>query len=119
MAADAVLRPTWDGEAGWPVLIPASLLARLRAIEADRMPPEVLDDLIAAGSTERLVDLGDPGVVIDGGTSRADLPAYVGPIDPPAGHVHEWGSQAADASDDSPLEGPALAPYGPAGEADD
>jgi CTP:molybdopterin cytidylyltransferase MocA len=119
MAANAVLRPTWDGEAGWPVLIPASLLARLRAVEADRMPPEVLDDLIAAGSAERLVDLGDPGVVIDGGTSRADLPAYVGPIDPPAGHVHEWGSQAADSSDDSPLEGPALAPYGPASEADD
>jgi CTP:molybdopterin cytidylyltransferase MocA len=119
LAADALLRPTWDGEAGWPVLMPASLLARLQAVAPDRMPPDIIDDLIATGSRERLVDLGDPGVVIDGATSRADLPPYVGPIEPPAGHVHEWGSQAADASDEGPLEGPALAPYGPAGEADD
>jgi CTP:molybdopterin cytidylyltransferase MocA len=118
-AADALLRPTWDGEPGWPVLVPAVQLDRLRAVAADRMPPEVMDDLIAAGSRERRVELGDPGVIIDVGTPRGDLPAYIGPLEAPAGHVHEWGAQAADASDEGPLEGPALAPYGPAGETDD
>jgi CTP:molybdopterin cytidylyltransferase MocA len=113
-----LLRPTWEGDPGWPVLLPVSQLDRLRAVAADRMPPDVLTDLLTAGSEQRLVELGDPGVAIDGRTPRADLPPYVGPTDPPAGHVHEWGAQAADAADDAPLEGPALAPYGPAGAPD-
>ena len=117
-AADALLRPTWDGKPGWPVLVPAVQLDRLRAVAADRMPPDVMDDLIAAGSRERRVELGDPGVIIDVGTPRAELPAYIGPMEPLAGHVHEWGAQAADASDEGPLEGPALAPYGQADATD-
>jgi molybdenum cofactor cytidylyltransferase len=111
----AILRPTWDGDPGWPVLVPAVHLERLRAVGSDRMPPDVVTDLVVAGAAEHRVDLGDPGVVIDGLTGRADLPAYVGPTEPPAGHVHEWGAQAADTADDGPLEGPALAPYSPAG----
>ena len=114
-----VLRPTWEGDPGWPVLLPAGELDRLRAVAPDRMPPDILADLLAAGSTQRLVELGDPGVAFDARTPRADLPPYIGPTDPPAGHVHEWGAQAANASDDSPLEGPALAPYAPAGAAED
>jgi len=110
-----LLRPTWQGDPGWPVLVPVGELERLRAVSADRMPPDVLADLLAAGSSQRLVEMGDPGVVIDARTPRADLPPYVGPTDPPAGHVHEWGAQAADAADEGPLEGPALAPYEPAG----
>jgi hypothetical protein len=118
-AAGTLLRPTWESDAGWPVLLPVSELDHLRAVAADRMPPDVLADLIAAGAAQRLVELGDPGVAIDVRTPRAELPAYVGPTDPPAGHVHEWGAQAADAADEGPLEGPALAPYGPAGAAED
>ena len=114
-----LLRPTWEGDPGWPVLLPVAELDRLRRVAADRMPPDVLADLLAAGATQRLVELGDPGVAIDARTPRADLPPYIGPTDPPAGHVHEWGAQAADASDDSPLEGPSLAPYAPAGAAED
>jgi hypothetical protein len=38
----------------------------------------------------------------------------VGPDEPPAGHVHEWGESIADVPEDAPLEGPALAPYGQA-----
>jgi CTP:molybdopterin cytidylyltransferase MocA len=114
-----LLRPTWQSDPGWPVLLPVGELDRLRAVGADRMPPDVLADLLTAGSTQTLVELGDPGVVIDVRTPRADLPPYVGPTDPPAGHVHEWGAQAADAADDGPLEGPALAPYGPAGATED
>lgn len=111
VAPDALLRPTWDGEPGWPVLLPVGALAALRAVGADRMPPDVLLDLIAAGTPDRRVALGDPGVAFDVGTARADLPAYIGPVEPAAGHVHEWGAGLADAPDDGPLEGPALAPY--------
>lgn len=113
--SDALLRPTWDGEPGWPVVLPVNGLTALGAIGADRMPPYVLDDLIAAGFRDRQVDLGDPGVTIDVATARRDLPPYVGPLEPAAGHVHEWGAAQAEASDDGPLEGPALAPYAPAG----
>jgi CTP:molybdopterin cytidylyltransferase MocA len=110
-----VLRPTWDGEPGWPVLLPVDVLAALRAVGPERMPADVMDDVNAAGVADRRVDLGDPGVVIDVTTARRDLPPYVGPLEPAAGHVHEWGAALADAPDDGPLEGPALAPYAPAG----
>jgi hypothetical protein len=39
--------------------------------------------------------MGDPGVVHDVETAPADLPAYEGPPDPPAGHPHEWGADVA------------------------
>jgi CTP:molybdopterin cytidylyltransferase MocA len=115
-AHDALLRPTWEGDRGWPVLVPLAALPALRAVAADRMPPDVIADLLAAGTPEVLVELGDPGVAIDRQTARADLPPYIGPEEPVAGHVHEWGAAQADAPDDGPLEGPALAPYAPAGE---
>ncbi len=122
VAPDALLRPTWDGQPGWPVLLPVSALEALRAVAADRMPSDVLLDLIAGGVPARLVALGDPGVAFDVGTARADLPPYIGPEEPAAGHVHEWGAAQADGSDDGPLEGPALAPYAQAaaeGSSDD
>jgi CTP:molybdopterin cytidylyltransferase MocA len=118
-AADAILRPAWDGEAGWPALVPTTSLEVLRGIEPDRLPDAVVAELVAAGTREDRLDLGDPGVALDARTPRSDLPAYVGPVDPPAGHVHEWGAQAADATDEGPLEGPALAPYSPAGAVED
>ena len=114
-ARDALLRPTWDGDPGWPVVLPLSALDALRAVVPERMPPLVLDDLIASGVVERQVDLGDPGVTIDTGTARADLPLYLGPSEPAADHVHEWGAAQAEVSDEGPLEGPALAPYAQAG----
>jgi molybdenum cofactor cytidylyltransferase len=110
---DELLRPTWDGEPGWPVVLPVAALGALRAVAAERMPPSILDDVIAAGVADHRVDLGDPGVAIDVGTARSDLPPYLGPLDPVADHVHEWGAVEADAPDDGPLEGPALAPYAP------
>jgi CTP:molybdopterin cytidylyltransferase MocA len=113
-SSGAVLRPDYDDEAGWPVLVPASAFDALRAVAPDRMPPFVIDDIIASGIPQRHLALGDPGVTHDRETARADLPPYVGPIDPPAGHVHEWGAQVADQADDGPLEGPSLAPFAPA-----
>ncbi len=116
---DALLRPTWDDEAGWPALLPTDALDALRAVGPDRMPMDVLADLRAGGLDERTADLGDPGVAIDGRTPRSQLPPYVGPLEPVAGHVHEWGAGAADVSDDAPLEGPSLAPFAQAAEPGD
>jgi CTP:molybdopterin cytidylyltransferase MocA len=106
-----VLRPSFDGEAGWPALLPLAHLATLRALGADRMPDDLLHDLGAAGVPARTIDLGDPGATHDRGTPRSELPPYSGPQQPAAGHVHEWGAAVADLPDDGPLEGPALAPY--------
>jgi CTP:molybdopterin cytidylyltransferase MocA len=114
-AGAELLRPTWQGVAGWPVLLPIEAAGSLRRVAPDRMPDDAVGDLLAGGLRERPVDLGDPGVAIDRDTPRRELPPYVGPIEPVVGHVHEWGAAAAEAPDDSPLEGPALAPYAPAG----
>jgi CTP:molybdopterin cytidylyltransferase MocA len=113
-AGDALLRPTFDDEPGWPVLLPLEALAALRAVGVDRMPSSIPDDLVVAGVPQRLIALGDPGTSIDRDTPRAELPPYAGPSEPAGGHVHEWGAMTADESDDGPLEGPALAPYAPA-----
>jgi hypothetical protein len=61
-----------------------------------------------------MVELGDPGATIDRSTPRSELPPYDGPPQPPAAHTHEWGAALADESEEAPLEGPALAPYGQA-----
>jgi CTP:molybdopterin cytidylyltransferase MocA len=116
---DTVLRPTWDDEPGWPVVLPITALPSLRAVAADRMPADILADVLATGVRDRLVDLGDPGVTFDRDTPRADLPPYIGPLEPVTGHVHEWGATVAEAPDDAPLEGPALAPFGQAAEPTD
>lgn len=90
----AMLRPTWHGEPGWPVLLPLAHLTALRATPPDRMPPAVIAELADRVPT-RLVELGDPGVTHDADTAREDLPPYEGPPDPPAGHTHEWGDDVA------------------------
>jgi CTP:molybdopterin cytidylyltransferase MocA len=90
----AILRPTWQGEPGWPVLLPTAHLDVLRAAAPDRMPPQVVEDLLAT-IRGRDVDLGDPGVGMDVDTPFDQLPPYEGPSDPPAGHTHEWGADVA------------------------
>ena len=91
---DAMLRPTWHGEPGWPVLLPSAHRAALRAMAPDLMPPAIIESLAGAVPT-RLVEVGDPGVTHDADVARADLPPYEGPPDPPAGHTHEWGDDVA------------------------
>jgi CTP:molybdopterin cytidylyltransferase MocA len=108
-APAAVLRPTFEGEAGWPVLVPTAELARLRAQGPERMPGDLIDGLVAAGAREERIDLGDPGATYDASVARADLPPYVGPPEPAAGHSHEWGDAVAGHEDD-PVEGPRRAP---------
>ena len=90
-----VLRPTWHGQAGWPILVPIVDLESLRGVPADRMPPDVIEALVA-DVPSRLVELGDPGVVHGVDTPFIDLPPYEGPPEPPAGHSHEWGADVAE-----------------------
>jgi CTP:molybdopterin cytidylyltransferase MocA len=90
----AVLRPSWQGEPGWPVLVPLADLPALRAISPDRMPPQVIEEL-AGAVPSRTLEVGDPGVIHDVETAHADLPAYEGPPEPLAAHTHEWGADVA------------------------
>ena len=106
-----MLRPTYDGEPGWPVLMPAASASLLAGVAPDRMPDEIVEDLRAAGLAVRAIELGDPGAIHDAAVPRSDLPPYLGPTEPAAHHSHEWGAAAADDPDESPIEGPALAPY--------
>ena len=69
--ASAMLRPAWHGEPGWPVLLPTEHLAALRAVAPTRMPPDVIEDLVAA-IPSRVVEVGDPGVTHDVDTPRDD-----------------------------------------------
>jgi CTP:molybdopterin cytidylyltransferase MocA len=117
-AAGSLLTPTFDDEPGWPMLLPLEALPALRAVGPDRMPPVIAGDLVAGGVPQRLLVLGDPGTTHDRDTPHSELPPYTGPLEPTAGHVHEWGAMSADEPDDGPLAGPALAPYGQAAEAD-
>ena len=107
-----ILRPAWDGTPGWPVLVPVTSLDALRGVPAERMPPDVVEEL-AATIGSRVVEVGDPGVVHDASTPYADLPPYDGPPDPPAGHTHEWGDEveAGGVDERVPGEGRGLAPF--------
>jgi CTP:molybdopterin cytidylyltransferase MocA len=107
-----MLRPAWDEKPGWPALLPIGFLEALRALPAERMPDDLLTDLEAGGVPTRMLDLGDPGTTFDARTTRAELPAYVGPTTPTGGHAHEWGAAAAETPEDAPLSGPARAPLG-------
>jgi molybdenum cofactor cytidylyltransferase len=102
-----VLRPAFDGEPGWPVLLPLRHVATLASLATDRMPPELLLDLEAAGVPFRVVETGDPGVTHDVSIARSALPPYDGPPEPADAHAHEWGVAAADEPDESPVPGPA------------
>jgi len=112
---EALLRPTYRDEAGWPALLPVAALDAFRALPSTAMPGDLLAELASSGAVAaRTFDLGDPGTVIDGATPRDELPPYDGPSEPAAPHAHEWGAVAAATSDEAPLSGPALAPYEPA-----
>ncbi|HEX5827200.1 MAG TPA: NTP transferase domain-containing protein [Candidatus Limnocylindrales bacterium] len=110
----SVVRPAWNGEPGWPVLLPVARLEAFASLAPDRMPPELLADLEATGVPVRLVETGDPGVTHDVSTARGDLPAYDGPPEPADAHAHEWGAAVADDPDDAPVTGPARLTLPPA-----
>jgi CTP:molybdopterin cytidylyltransferase MocA len=108
----SILRPTFRGDPGWPVLVPVVHLPELRTMTPDRMPDDVVTDLVGVVGGVAAIELGDPGTTIDGDTPRAELPAYEGPPEPVSEHRHEWGEEMDQRPDDAPLGGPRLA--GPA-----
>jgi CTP:molybdopterin cytidylyltransferase MocA len=113
---EPLLRPSFEGKAGWPALLPVAQLEALRALSPARMPDELLDDLAAGGARARNLEVGDPGTTHDLATDRADLPPFAGPPQPASGNVYEWGSAAADDAEDAPPPGPTIAPWDPAAE---
>ena len=96
-----LLRPAYRGEPGWPILVPVGLLATLRSLPPELLPPGIADAL-AAAATSRIIELGDPGIVLGLDTPRDALPPFDGPPDPPAGHRHEWGALVAAGPDEAP-----------------
>lgn len=107
----SLLRPAYDDAPGWPALLPTEHLETFRGLSPTRMPDDLLADAVAAGIPEERLDLGDPGTTSDGSVPRTDLPPYDGPPQPASGHAHEWGAAAAQAAEETPLDGPGLAPY--------
>ena len=71
----------------------------LAGLGPDVMPQAMVDALVADGIDARAVEVGDPGVVIDGDTPRDDLPTFAGPPGPTSGVHHDWGAMIADRSD--------------------
>jgi hypothetical protein len=105
---DALLRPIWRGEAGWPAVLPLAALAAFRVLSPTLMPDDLLAAIVAGGLALRTVELGDPGTVMDGSTPRDALPPYEGPAEP-SGSM-DWGAAVAATSDDAPITGPSLEP---------
>ncbi len=114
-----ILRPSWQGEPGWPALVPLARLDDLRGIAPTLGPDEAIAALTTTAPA-RSLDLGDPGAVFDADTPETELPPYEGPGVPAGGHVHEWGETLGDIADVQG-EGRGLAPYpqaAPGGPAD-
>ena len=95
---DTVLRPTWHGDPGWPLLLPVIHLAVLRDSIASGDAESLAAEVVRALPT-RDIELGDPGVTHGAEMPAADLPPYEGPPDPPAGHTHEWGDDVVAEAD--------------------
>lgn len=105
-----LLRPAFQGVAGWPILVPVEHLPALRSLPPD-LGPDAIANALAATVTSRTVELGDPGIVLGLDTPREALPAFEGPPEPPAGQRHEWGALVASGPDEAPGEGPSGTPH--------
>ncbi|MFN8629167.1 MAG: NTP transferase domain-containing protein [Chloroflexota bacterium] len=105
--ASSLLRPVHGGSAGWPALLLLTALAALDGVGPDRMPEDVIADVVAAGVPLRLVDTGDPGATHDLSVPYDQLPPFDGPPRPDDDVEREWGVPAAEQSDDAPPAGPA------------
>jgi CTP:molybdopterin cytidylyltransferase MocA len=90
---EAIIRPSYGGRAGFPILLPVALMERLAA-QAPSHGEEAVSALIAEGAAVRVLELGDPGIVFDIGTPRAELPVYQGPPQP-NGPSQEWNAELA------------------------
>ncbi|MGD0017681.1 MAG: NTP transferase domain-containing protein [Candidatus Limnocylindrales bacterium] len=98
---DAIVRPAYGGQPGFPILIPVALVDRLAALSGQH-GEEAVQSLMAAGVPVRQIELGDPGIVHDIGTPRRDLPSYQGPPEPAGGPPPDWNSALAAQAGDPP-----------------
>jgi CTP:molybdopterin cytidylyltransferase MocA len=108
-APESILRPAFNGQLGFPILIPVSLVERL-AEQSGRHGEEAVATLVAAGVPLRQIELGDPGIVNDLGTPRAELPAFQGPPEPAGGPPPEWNSALGAGASEAPGAGASEAP---------
>ena len=92
---DSIIRPAYGARRGFPILVPNSLSDQLKAL-ANLHGEEAIDAVVAAGVASLTVELGDPGIVHDGGTSRSDLPDYQGPPSPVPGSRGGTASEPAE-----------------------
>ena len=99
---EPILRPEFDGQPGWPVLVPIGHLERLGALPANLEPEQLVEALSLDRSNGRTLDLGDPGTTRSVAVARADLPPYRGPAEPASGHAHEWGEVGIDDESSEP-----------------
>jgi CTP:molybdopterin cytidylyltransferase MocA len=77
----AIVRPAFHGEPGYPILVPAAeepRLAELFGVHGE----EAISRLVSEGTAYRQIELGDPGIVHDISTPRAELPPFEGPAEP-------------------------------------
>ncbi len=89
MTPTAIVRPAFGGAPGFPVLVPVALEDQL-ARQRGRHGEEALAALVAAGVPERIVELGDPGIIHDASTPRDELPPFEGPPEPAGGPPPDW-----------------------------
>jgi CTP:molybdopterin cytidylyltransferase MocA len=80
----AICRPAFDGRPGFPILVPIELGPRLAAMTGLH-GEEAIARLVAEGVPQRVLEMGDPGIVHDLGTPRSELPFYQGPSGPAGG----------------------------------
>jgi CTP:molybdopterin cytidylyltransferase MocA len=91
---DAIIRAAFGGKPGFPILVPAALQARFDA-EGTLHGYQLVEALLAEGTPGRVLELGDPGIVNDIATPRAEMPAYQGPPEPAGGPPPEWNAALA------------------------
>lgn len=94
-----VLVPSYEGTPGWPILLPLDASEALAGM-ADAALADLASALRAIGVATRLVELGDPGITHDLGTTSDALPDFVGPAEP-VGRAQDWGERVPSA-DPSP-----------------
>jgi len=99
LAVDAIVRAAFDGQPGFPILVPASHQARF-AEERVLHAYQLIEALAAGGEATQTLELGDPGIVMDASTPRASLPAYQGPPEP-AGAPPEWNAELGSHAQES------------------
>jgi CTP:molybdopterin cytidylyltransferase MocA len=89
-----IIRPAWSGKEGFPILVPAAFDGQLLG-RVGLHGYQAVEALVAEGAPHRALELGDPGIVFDLATPRAELPGYQGPPEPAGGPPPEWNATLA------------------------